>query len=82
MYCQMPGLIDDSPSKSPNYPTFADHRHDQAILSCVAYKYFIKGRWFPTTTNMHQQQPGDSYPAVILHHRRRDTGKGGGDVEW
>lgn len=81
MYCQIPGLIDDSPCDY-NYPTFADHRHDQAILGCLAIKYGITLRWFPTTTNMHQQQPGDSYPAVILHHRRRDTGKGGGEVEW
>lgn len=73
MYCQIPRLIDDSPSKSPNYPTFADHRHDQAILSCVAHKYSIKGRWFPTLTNMHQQQPGDNYPAIINHHRKRNN---------
>jgi hypothetical protein len=31
LWCQMPGFIDDSPSKLPNYPTFAEHRHDQAI---------------------------------------------------
>lgn len=82
IYCQMPGLIDDSPSVTPNYPTFADHRHDQAILSCVAHKYSIKGRWFPTLTNMHQQQPGDNYPAIINHHRKRDPGKGAGQPEW
>lgn len=72
LYCQMPGLIDDYPSKLPNYPTFAEHRHDQAILTCVALKHGIPLRWFPTLTNMHQQQPGDNYPAIINHHRKRD----------
>lgn len=29
------GLIDDSPSKSPNMPGFVEHRHDQSIFSLL-----------------------------------------------
>lgn len=71
LYCQMPGMIDDSTSET-NWPTFAEHRHDQAILTCIAYNYDIPLRWFPTLTNMHQQQPRDNYPAIINHHRKRN----------
>jgi hypothetical protein len=28
-------FIDDSPSRLPNAPSFVEHRHDQAILSCL-----------------------------------------------
>lgn len=30
---QEPGLVDDTPSKAPNHPSFVDHRHDQSIAS-------------------------------------------------
>lgn len=88
MYCQMPGLIDDSPSKTPNWVNFRDHRHDQAILTCVAIKYGIPFplHWCPLTMNMHRldmKLPGDNYPAIINHHRRRDKGFGNGiNPEW
>lgn len=75
LYCQMPGFIDDSPSKRTNYPTFAEHRHDQAILTTIAIKYAIPLRWFPTVTNMHQTKPGDNYPAIIKHFRRLEGEK-------
>lgn len=72
LWCQMPGLIDDSPSAIPNYPTFADHRHDQAILTNMAYRHYIKLHWFPTETNQHQKQEGDNYPTILRHHRKRN----------
>lgn len=32
-------LIDDSPSVSPNLPSFIEHRHDQSIFSILGYLY-------------------------------------------
>ncbi|WP_372773935.1 hypothetical protein [Mangrovibacterium sp.] len=32
-------LIDDSPSKSSNFPEFIEHRHDQSLFSLLAKKY-------------------------------------------
>lgn len=34
-------LLDDSSSKSSNYPTFREHRHDQSIFSLLTKKYGI-----------------------------------------
>lgn len=86
LYCQMPGFIDDSPSKAENFPTFAEHRHDQAILTCLQIKYGYKLHWFPSTMFMHRQDTrlaGDTYPPILNHHRKRDPGKGDGvNPEW
>ena len=85
LWCQMPGFIDDSPSKLQNYPTFAEHRHDQAILTCLQIKYGYKLHWFPSTMFMHRQDTRlkeDIYPPIINHHRRRNFGMGNGDSEW
>ncbi len=48
-------LIDDSPSKSPNDPSFIEHRHDQSIFSllrkrsgCVLLR---DETWFPGSQN-------------------------------
>ncbi|CAB4140160.1 hypothetical protein UFOVP402_8 [uncultured Caudovirales phage] len=80
LYCQMPGLIDDSPSATPNYPTFQEHRHDQAILTQLAYKYGIKLHWWPATYNNgafnYEKLPcysSDNYPIIFHHHRLRDN---------
>jgi len=76
LYCQMPGFIDDSPSKLPNYPTFAEHRHDQAILTCLQIKYGYKLHFWPTNYSehiRHTAQPGDNYPTIFNHHRRRNA---------
>lgn len=32
-------LIDDSPSKIPNYDCFIEHRHDQSVFSILSKKY-------------------------------------------
>ncbi len=84
LYCQMPGFIDDSPSKLPNYPTFAESRHDQSILTCLAIKHgYTIDHWWPTQYSMHlPRSERDNYPVMFNHHRRRDKGKGNGDVEW
>jgi hypothetical protein len=74
LYSQMPGFIDDSPSKVPNYPTFAEHRHDQSILTCLQIKYGYKMHWWPTTYSMHLERSAeDSYPVMFNHHRRRNN---------
>lgn len=73
LWCQMPGFIDDSPSKMANYPTFAEHRHDQAILTCLAIKYgYNFNHWWPTPYSMHLPRT-DQYPVLFNHHRKRDN---------
>lgn len=75
LYCQMPGFIDDSPSKLPNYPTFAEHRHDQAVLTCLAIKHgYSINRWWPTQYSYHlPRSERDSYPVMFNHHRKRNN---------
>ena len=41
-YVQIPELVDDSPSITPNFVGFRRHNHDQAVLSNLAVKYNIK----------------------------------------
>jgi hypothetical protein len=86
LWCQMPGFIDDSPSKLPNHPEFAEHRHDQAILTCLAIKYGYKLHWWADKLWYESQRyrwAEDTYPSMFEHHRFRDKGKGGGkDPEW
>lgn len=75
LWCQMPGFIDDSPSKLPNYPMFAEHRHDQAILTCLQIKYGYKLHFWPTNYSehiRHTARPEDDYPALFNHHRKRN----------
>lgn len=67
----MPGFIDNTP-RGPQFPEFQEHRHDQAILTCLQIKYGYKLHWFPSTTNQHQRT-NESYDTTILHHRRRNN---------
>lgn len=73
LYCQIPGLIDDSQSRVDNYPAFSEHRHDQAILTCLQIKYNYKLHWWPTQYSEHIRMPGDNYPAMFNHHRKRNN---------
>lgn len=76
LYCQMPGLIDDSPSVLPNHPEFAENRHDQAILSTLAYKYSIRQHWWADQLWYESQRyrwPEDTYPSMFRHHRKRNN---------
>ena len=77
--CQVDGFIDDSASISTNYHTFQEHRHDQAILTCLAYKHGIKLHWWPAQYNdgqfvydKHPQYAADNYPVIFNHHRKRN----------
>lgn len=72
-------LIDDSPSRSPNHPEFQENRHDQAILTTLAYREGIKLHYWPTSYNdgafSYQKLPeyaGDDYPILFNHHRKRN----------
>lgn len=79
-FCVQPHLIDDSPSVLPNHEEFREHRHDQAILTCLAYKYGIPLHWWPAVYNR-LTGPGfvyekgeyvDTYPPLFHHHRLRN----------
>ena len=74
LWCLMPGFCDDSPSKLPNYPTFAETRWDQSVLTCLQIKYNFALHWFPTLTAYHikDEYPNDAYPAIVDHHRKRN----------
>ena len=62
--CEQEKLISDKPSLLEEDPKFVDHRHDQAILSLLAYKHEDKVQII--TTNRKN---------LIKHHRRRDNKK-------
>lgn len=75
-------LIDDSPSFFNNHPEFQEHRHDQAILTTLAYREGIKLHYWPAVYNkggspefVYEKLPeyaGDSYPVLFSHHRKRN----------
>lgn len=71
----MPGLIDNEPSISPNVSTFQEHRWDQSILCCLQIKYGYRLHWFPSTVWVNERHhfPNDKYPALFLHHRKRNN---------
>lgn len=79
-YCMMPHLIDDSPSKVPNYPRFRDHRHDQAILTCLQIKHGYRLHYWPASYSNGafiydkiEQYKTDNYPVIFNHHRKRNN---------
>lgn len=77
-YCLIPGLIDDSSSKTTNHPEFKENRHDQAILCTLAYKYNLPLHWWPAmynAGNFTYEKTGytDDYPVLFHHHRMRNA---------
>lgn len=72
-------LIDDSPSIAPNHPEFQENRHDQAILTTLAYRDGYKLHWWPASYNdgafIYERgtYPDEGYPALFNHHRRRNS---------
>jgi hypothetical protein len=76
-WCEMPGFLDDSPSKIKNKPGFQEHRHDQAVLTCVAYKHNIPLHWWPARYNNQFDYPrtgySDEYGVCFNHHRKRNS---------
>lgn len=76
LWCQMPGMIDDSESLLPNHPEFASHRYDQAILCCLQIKYGLRTHWWPDARWFESQRfrwPEDQYPSMFIHHRMRNN---------
>jgi hypothetical protein len=82
LWCQMPDIINDQPSPGGEMAYFQDHRHDQSVLTLMAYKYGYKLHWWPTEYAQHIRVEGDTYPVLFNHHRKRDFGKGNGQPEW
>jgi hypothetical protein len=70
-WCQIPSFIDDTNTEG-SYPTFAEHRHDQAILTCLQIKYGYKLHWWPTKYSDHLPRT-DGYPVMFDHHRKRNN---------
>lgn len=76
LWCQMPGFIDDNPSVLPNHREFAEHRHDQAILTCLQIKYNFKLHWWADSLwyeSQRERWPEDKYPSMFRHHRKRNN---------
>ena len=72
----MPGFIDDSPSKTENYKTFREHRHDQAILTNLVYREGIRlNRWPAQYKLRGNEKYSNKYPTIFNHHGLRDNGK-------
>jgi len=76
-------LIDDSPSRAANHPEFQENRHDQAILTTMAYREGLRLHYWPSVYNrggspvfIYEKLPeyaGDDYPSPLFsHHRLRD----------
>ncbi len=68
-------LIDDSPSKAPNYPGFREHRHDQSIFSLLSKKYDIESFRNPSQFgNRHKKSYNNSpYNQIVDLARARNT---------
>jgi hypothetical protein len=75
-------LIDDSASRAPNHPEFQENRHDQAILTTLAYREGLRLHYWPAVYNkggspefIYEKLPeyaGDTYPVIFSHHRKRN----------
>lgn len=78
-HCCKPGLIDDSKSTIPNHPEFREHRHDQAILTSLAYINLLDPfHWWPAIYNCgaftyEKGDYKDNYPPLFHHHRQRNN---------
>jgi len=72
--CQLPGMIDDTKNSTPNHSGFIEHRHDQAILTCLAVRNNIILHWWPAQyeSSIRSQWPEDKYPQLFFHHRKRN----------
>ena len=63
--CKIYEDISDSPSLQKS-PTFMDHRHDQSLLSIIAYKYNIKLHFFGKKYLQNVRFP---WTNTILNHK-------------
>jgi hypothetical protein len=78
-WCTVSGMIDDSPSKCLNHPEFREHRHDQAVLTTLAYREKLTPfHWWPAMYNggnfiYEKTGYNDTYPVLFHHHRLRNS---------
>ena len=77
MWCQMPDFIDDTKGMD-NDMEFSEHRHDQAILTCLAYRYGYKLHWWPAIYNQgafvyEKGTYTDTYQPIFHHTRKRNN---------
>lgn len=78
-WCTVSDMIDDSPSSIPNHPEFKEHRHDQAVLTTLAYRDKITPfHWWSAmynAGNFTYEKTGysDTYPVLFHHHRLRNS---------
>lgn len=78
-FCQRPGMIDDTPSGFLDHPEFREHRHDQAIITTLAYQEnMFNLHWWPAMYNcgaFTYEKGGytDNYPVLFHHHRCRNN---------
>jgi hypothetical protein len=78
-FCCDKHLIDDSPSVKPNHPEFREHRHDQAILTTLAYRAKLTLSWWPASYNNgaftyeRGDYPDSGMPVLFNHHRLRNA---------
>lgn len=63
--CTHEDLLTDLPSVSQEHSDFTDHRHDQAILTLLSYKY----------NDICEFMPNNAYSKWILAHKRRNKDK-------
>ena len=72
-FCQLEGFIDDSPSKLPNPEGWREHRHDQAILTNLAYIKGLHFHWWGVQYNVrYKSNYPETYPVIFEHHRKRN----------
>ena len=73
-WCCKPGFIDDSPSKWGNLQGFREHRHDQAILTNMAFRYGLTFHWWPAQYSLrYKHQYKNRYGVTFQHHRKRNN---------
>lgn len=76
-YAQIPELVDNSPSASPNFKGFVRHSHDQSVLTNLAVKYGIKGFRNPSQGGNYLKKPylrrkGEYLPSPYQYSEKPD----------
>lgn len=76
LWSQMPNFINDV-LKVDQFPEFQEHRHDQAILTCLQQWHGLKLHWWPAMYNdgafiYDKGTYMDTYPVIFHHHRKRN----------
>ena len=70
-------LINDSPSKAPNYPGFIEHTHDQSIFSLLSKKYDIEAFRDPSQfgNSCKKLYNNSPYNQIVELTREKNAGK-------